>query len=134
MKANRLRPLALLLACALVQVPVTGQGETVERGTSPVDKFHPAVLRGDEIPEETFGGRMIVHLPSLPGSMNRVIENSSVVREMWYDLHESLLHQDWENWGVEPAAVHPLGHRGHARPEAGRADRVRGRRPDDRVD
>lgn len=71
------------------------------------DEFHPDnVLRADgtraEAPAPVYGGRVIVHLSSLPKHMNYVTENSAVTRRMLYETHETLLHQDWEFHDLRP--------------------------------
>ncbi len=43
-----------------------------------------------------FGGRVIVHMPSLPENMSYPIENSAVTRRMQYEVNETLLLKDWD--------------------------------------
>ncbi|NRA97679.1 MAG: hypothetical protein HRU14_15900, partial [Planctomycetes bacterium] len=74
---------------------VTGPGE------APVDVFHPDKVEGEEL-TPLYGGRVIVHLSSLPKHINYVTENSAVTRRMLYEVHEMLLHHDWEHHDYRP--------------------------------
>lgn len=71
-----------------------GEGVEVPKpGAASVDDFHP----DKDVPvTPLYGGRVIVHLSSMPESINYAIENSAVTRRMLYEVHESLLIQDWE--------------------------------------
>ena len=62
---------------------------------------------GAEAAAETplFGGRIIVHIPSLPENMSYPIENSAVTRRFLYETHESLLLQDWWSHDFVPNAA-----------------------------
>ena len=62
--------------------------EAVEAGA-------PTPSMADETP--LFGGRVIVHMASLPENMNYSIENSAVTRNMLYEVHETLLLKDWDS-------------------------------------
>ena len=95
-----LRPLALTALGALAGA----QGENEPTGPGPVqpDIFNPEVQGGDEVEGKAYGGRIIVHLSTMPENMNKVVENSAVVTWMYYAVHESLLHQDWETWEFNP--------------------------------
>ena len=94
---GRVRVLSGLLPLALLLAPAYSQdGETVEvagPGEAPVDVFHPD---RDQPAEALYGGRVIVHLASLPESICRPIENSAVTRRILYEVSETLLVQDWE--------------------------------------
>ena len=68
-------------------------------GPAQADQFHPD---RDLEHEKLFGGRVIVHLTSLPENMNYVVENSAVTRRMLYEVHETLLIQDWEYHEYRP--------------------------------
>ena len=68
---------------------VTGPSEAA------VDVFHPDRVDGEEL-TPLYGGRAIVHLASMPKHMNYVTENSAVTTRMLYEVHETLLKQDWE--------------------------------------
>jgi len=75
-------------------LPASAQGADV------VDAFHPdnqpdANGVRPEAPQPVYGGRVIVHLLSLPASLNNAIENSAVTRRLHYEVHETLLAQDW---------------------------------------
>lgn len=62
-----------------------------------------------------FGGRVIVHIPSLPENMCYPIENSAETRRMLFEVHETLLLKDWDTtlhvpnvakaWHVEDMVV-----------------------------
>lgn len=66
------------------------------------DVFHPDNAGGDNAVTPGYGGRVIVHLSSLPESLNFTIENSAVNRWMHYEIHEGLFRQDWETWEINP--------------------------------
>ena len=70
------------------------------RGPAPVDSFHP---EGPSGADPLYGGRVIVHQPSLPKHMNYATENSSYTRRMLYETHETLLQQDWEEHDMRPS-------------------------------
>ncbi len=76
-----------------------GDDELVGPGKSPLDPFHP----DRETPvTPLYGGRVIVHLASLPESICYPIENSAVTRRILYEVHEMLLIQDWEFHDYRP--------------------------------
>lgn len=74
----------------------TGDDDKSPVRESVLDEFHPK--KGDGA-TPLYGGRCIVHLPSLPESTNYAIENSSYTRNFLYECHETLLLQDW--WSTE---------------------------------
>ena len=88
--------------------PAAGDaGADTGPGTAIADVFHPdnqPDAEGDRPaePDALFGGRVIVHLSSLPKHMNYVTENSAVTRRMLYEAHETLLIQDWEFHDFKP--------------------------------
>lgn len=91
---HRVSNLVLLLAGALAVPAIAGDDDdVVGAGAAPVDVFHP-----DREAEVTprYGGRVIVHLASLPENICYPIENSAVTRRILYEVHETLLRQDWE--------------------------------------
>ncbi len=98
------RPVALaaLLTLALPAAAQEASSEVFGPGPVPVDVFHPDVKRGDAPAPKARGGRIIVHLESMPANLNQVIENSAVTRWITYELHDTLLHQDWETWEWNP--------------------------------
>ncbi|MEO1698575.1 MAG: ABC transporter substrate-binding protein [Planctomycetota bacterium] len=67
-----------------------------------VDEFHPN--KGDG-KAPLYGGRIIVHLPSLPKHTNYATENSGYTRNFLYEVHETLLLQDWWTTEYVPAAA-----------------------------
>ena len=67
--------------------------EVAGPGAAAVDVFHPDREQDAEV---FYGGRVIVHLSSLPESICYPIENSAVTRRLLYEVHETLLIQDWE--------------------------------------
>jgi len=98
-------PLLALVAA----LPASAQ-EVVQAGQAPVDQFHPDNQPKDDgsLPEQPtplYGGRVIVHLASMPENLNYVIENSAVTRRMLYEVHEFLLLQDWETHEYVPKAA-----------------------------
>ena len=100
MKRAQHRLVLTLLASAATCGTLLAADETATGPQpAPVDQFHP----GREIEvEPAYGGRVIVHLSSMPESLNRVVENSAVSNWMLYELHERLVHQNWETWEYEP--------------------------------
>ncbi|MFN0245133.1 MAG: ABC transporter substrate-binding protein [Planctomycetota bacterium] len=80
-------------------------------GRAPVDAFHPASLaqadgRTAPAPKPAYGGRVIVHTEVMPKGLNYAIENTAYARRILYEVHESLLQQDWEwhDWKPNLAA------------------------------
>ena len=70
-----------------------------DAGQAVVDEFHPD-RKLDATP--LYGGTVIVHLPSMPKHMSYPTENSAVTRRALYEVHESLLLQDWETLRYVP--------------------------------
>ncbi len=91
--------LASFLSLALAASAAALQGDDIGPRPVPVDEFHPD---REVAVEPAFGGRVIVHLSSMPESLNRVIENSAVTNWMLYEVHERLVMQNWETWEIEP--------------------------------
>ncbi len=63
----------------------------------PVDVAHPD---GEVTP--ALGGRAIMHIASEPPNLNFLIENSSVIRWVHYDIHAGLLQFSPITWEYEP--------------------------------
>lgn len=82
-----------LLATAAIAAPQ--QGPPV-----PVDEFHPDK---DTPVEKAYGGSVVVHLSSVVEGLNRAVENSAVSRWMLYEVHDTLVLQNWETWEYEPS-------------------------------
>lgn len=80
--------------CAIA-APVLAQDDAAPA----VDEFHP-----DRNAEATplYGGTVIVHTASMPKHMSYPTENSAVTRRVLYEVHESLLLQDWETHEYVP--------------------------------
>jgi ABC-type transport system substrate-binding protein len=73
-------------------------------GPAPVDVFHPDRLKREERePKPSYGGRVVVHLGSMPPSLCFPIENSTNTRNILYEVHETLLRLDWETWERLPS-------------------------------
>ncbi len=75
-----------------------------------VDSFHPgnqpdASGARPSAPEPVYSGRVTVHLSSMPENINYAIENSAVTRRLLYEVHESMLLQDWETFEYVPSLV-----------------------------
>lgn len=88
----------LVLALWICQAP--GLLETPQRGPVIADRFHPTRQQA-AAPKR--GGEVIVAVPSLPPSLNSMLESSGVARQVLYEVHESLLRRNWETWELEPA-------------------------------
>ena len=88
-----------------VEEPVEEELGAVAEVTGPaeaaVDVFHPDRVEGEEL-TPLYGGRAIVHLASMPKHMNYVTENSAVTTRMLYEVHETLLKQNWEFHDFRP--------------------------------
>lgn len=104
--------LGLCLALALATPPLRAQErgnweDNVVRGPGPVeaDIFHPE----RETPVEPVdGGRVRVHLSTLPKNINYMVENSAVTRRMHREVHEYLIEQGWEDWQPYPTLAAEL--------------------------
>ena len=85
-------PIALaFLTAPLFGAP--GDDEVVGPGAAPADVDHPDRERPVT---PRYGGRAIVHISTLPENICYPIENSAVTRRLLYEVHETLLIQDWE--------------------------------------
>jgi peptide/nickel transport system substrate-binding protein len=73
--------------------------ETIGPHASAVDFFHPDRER---VVQPGWGGTVTVHLPSLPRLLNHSLDNTSYVKWMLHELHETLVARDWETWEFEP--------------------------------
>ncbi|MEO0650835.1 MAG: ABC transporter substrate-binding protein, partial [Planctomycetota bacterium] len=103
-----LKPLSLIAACAALAFPAIaqdGERQVAKPGEAPVDVFHPDNLAGKPQPAPRWGGRVIIHIPSLPENLNYAVENSSYTRRMLQEAHEMLVHQDWETHEFVPRAA-----------------------------
>ena len=72
---------------------------------------------------------MIVHLSSLPKHLNYVTENSAVTRRILYELHETLLVQDWESHEFVPRLAKNYTLEGMVVLQPGAEERYPGARP-----
>ena len=81
-------------------------------GAAPYDTFHPdrakEIEKGLAAPKPLYGGRVIVHMASLPKHVNYVTENSAYTRRMLYEVHESLQIEDWEQHNFRPRLIETL--------------------------
>jgi peptide/nickel transport system substrate-binding protein len=84
---------------APVQESTPALGHTPPGPVAP-DRFHPD---GPAAGEPQRGGRVTLHIESLPTSLNALIESSNVTLRMVHELHEPLFRPDWETW--EPRGV-----------------------------
>lgn len=79
----------------------------VAASAHPVDEFHPdRAPRADgtrpPMPPPAYGGRAILHVRSMPHSLNAAIEASGIVRRIAYELNETLLLRNWDTLALEP--------------------------------
>ncbi|MDF1838090.1 MAG: ABC transporter substrate-binding protein [Planctomycetota bacterium] len=92
---------AALLAQPLLASPQEGTAAASDGAALSAERdfFHP-----DRAEPSTprYGGRVIVHLPSLVKHINYATENSAYTRRILYEVHESLLLQDWESHKYVP--------------------------------
>jgi len=96
------------VALTICLVTFSGQSALAQDGGGAemgvVDQFHPDHVDGENL-APLYGGRVIVHLSSLPKNMCYPIENSAVTRRMLFEVHESMLSRDWETFKYEPCLV-----------------------------
>lgn len=89
---------------------VTGEPDPQVKGRPGevvVDLFHPANQKGDgdtvpPMPEPRRGGRVSVHLASLPKHINYMTETSAVARWIQHEVHAYLVWRNWTTWEAEP--------------------------------
>lgn len=109
MRPPRLLPWAFALAALLAPVrgQVTGASTTsadgalgMPAGPGPIepDVFLPA---GEPEGEPRRGGRLSVHLRTMPASLNYLTHNRAETRQVLAELHEGLIRRDWESWEFE---------------------------------
>ncbi|MFT7484888.1 MAG: peptide/nickel transport system substrate-binding protein [Candidatus Paceibacteria bacterium] len=67
---------------------------------APVDEFHPNLATAVE---KAYGGEVVVHLSTMVEGLNRAVENSAVAHWINYEVHDSLILQDWEMWDYKPS-------------------------------
>lgn len=79
-------------------------GDPSPAGSIEPDVFHPD---GDVQPPPRKGGRVIVHLSTLPKNMNHMVENSAATRRMLRETHEMLVERHWETWEHRPVLSKP---------------------------
>lgn len=65
-------------------------------GNVPPDEHHPD--GPVDLATLSDGGRVIIHLKSMPRHLNYMTENSSFARRIGYAIHEFLLERDRESW------------------------------------
>ena len=87
----------LLLPLVLAQ---DGDRSVVGPGPASVDVFHP------DVSQPLYGGRVIVHMDSLPRHMNYLTDTTGNTRRMLYTTHETLLLEDWEQHSFDPRLCH----------------------------
>ncbi|MEM6674849.1 MAG: ABC transporter substrate-binding protein [Planctomycetota bacterium] len=99
----RCRRAAAVTTLAILAAPLLAStdGDDGPPSTT-IDGFHPT--KGDGA-TPLYGGRVIVHLPSLPESMCFPIENSSYTRHFLHEVHETLLIEDWWTTEWTPSAA-----------------------------
>ncbi|MEX1025618.1 MAG: ABC transporter substrate-binding protein [Planctomycetota bacterium] len=85
-----------------------GPDPAVVGGPGPVtpDRFHPdhqpdAEGNRPPMPPVRDGGRVIVHLASMPRHINYMTENSAVSRWILREVHDFLIKRDWSTWEHE---------------------------------
>ncbi len=54
------------------------------------------------MPAPAYGGRVILHLQSMPRSLNFALEGSGIVRRIAYETNETLLLRNWDTLALEP--------------------------------
>ena len=86
-----------------VATPKPAPKETMGPGPVALDVFHPDVLAGTPQPKAAWGGRVIVHMASMPENLSYPIENSAYTRRILREVHEFLIKRDWESWEWGPS-------------------------------
>ena len=69
-------------------------------GVPEADRFHP---ERDRAVTPRRGGKVTVHVSSMPKHINYSTENSATTRRILYEVHEALVEQDWETWEPKPS-------------------------------
>jgi peptide/nickel transport system substrate-binding protein len=97
----------LLQAQATAADPARAATVVGPDGRVPADFFHPDNQPGKDgrrppPPEPAYGGRVIVQLETMPGSLCAVIENLASARRVLYEVHETLLLRDWDTGELKP--------------------------------
>lgn len=101
----------VLGACGDASAPAPQSAPAPVSADAP-DRFYPGFdPRKDALPPARDGGRVVVHIESLPRSLNSLLDNSGVTRRIGGELHETLLSRDFvtlqhvpvlaESWTVE---------------------------------
>ena len=88
-----------LTAGCVSSLAALAPGFAQDAGKAPIDEFHPD-QKMDATP--LYGGTVIVHTASMPKHMSYPTENSAVTRRVLYEVHETLLRQDWESHKYVP--------------------------------
>jgi len=106
------RALAAVCGLALAAAPLCAQRDEGAQGTegarpagaprmdSAPDRFYPGFDPArDALPEARHGDSVVVHVDSLPRSLNYLIDNSSITRRLQHEIHETLVTRD--PWTLE---------------------------------
>ena len=102
--ASTLRGRSGLALAVLLSSASGALGATLPaQGTEAVEAAAPKAAMAAETP--LFGGRVIVHMASLPENMSYPIENSAVTRRMLYEVSETLVLKDWETTEWVPSVA-----------------------------
>ncbi len=111
---------ALLFLCSLAVVRAQAEPAQAERefdpglflllrsSDAPVDLFHPDHQRGPDgalapLPRPARGGKVRVHIESIPDHLNYALANKAAVRRVLNELHATLLSTDLATLQLEPA-------------------------------
>ena len=88
------------LCSVLLGLSAVAETSAPAPGKAPVDVFHPE--RSGATVKSAFGGRVILHMSSMPENLCYPVENSAYTRRILYSVHETLLQQNWETWKFDP--------------------------------
>ena len=79
-------------------------------GRVPADDFREEVLRegGATSVEPVRGGRLVVHIPTRPLHLNRVIEAGADARRILEEVHARLVERNMETWELEPSLAESI--------------------------
>ncbi|MEY2786003.1 MAG: hypothetical protein RL277_2215 [Planctomycetota bacterium] len=94
--------LSLLAACGDTQSPQQQHPQQQHSPAPPPQAAAPFVPASASASVSGAGGRATIHLESLPRGLNYALEGSGVLRRILYELHETLLLENWDTGALEP--------------------------------
>jgi len=88
----------------------SGTEHPVGPGRVPADDFREEILREGRATsvEPVRGGRLVVHIPTRPLHLNRVIEAGADARRILEEVHARLVERNMETWELEPSLAESI--------------------------